>query len=132
VLKENCMETWRTEWIQEKNEIALKLAAGQCGGSYSEATIILCAALSALASSMWPRRRIDQVRFVQLLKDFAPTHLAVLGDVAGLFGLEKIVQSSRPHCYFPFDRVPRQLKGCVSQHSPVEIEMIRYLPFVLG
>ncbi len=58
------METWRTEWIQKKNEIALDLAAGQCGGSYGEAVIILCAALSALAADVWPGRGIDRVRFV--------------------------------------------------------------------
>jgi hypothetical protein len=71
------METWRTEWIQKKNEIALNLADGQCGGSYGEAAIILCAALSALAADVWPGRGIDRVRFSQLLKDFAPNYLNV-------------------------------------------------------
>jgi hypothetical protein len=71
------MELWRTEWMQKKNEIALNLASGQCGGSYGEAAIILCAALSALAANVWPGKRIDRVRFAQLLKDFAPNRFQV-------------------------------------------------------
>jgi len=69
------METWRTEWFHKKNELALSLAAGQCGGSYGEAAIILCTALTALAAEVWPGERIDRFRFVQLLKEFAPSHL---------------------------------------------------------
>jgi hypothetical protein len=65
------METWR-KWAQSKNEIALKLETGQCGGSYGEAVIILCAVLSTLAAEVWPGRGIDRVRFVELLSDFAP------------------------------------------------------------
>jgi hypothetical protein len=59
-------------WAQRKNEIALKLGAGQCGGSYGDAVIIFCAVLSALAAEVWPGRGIDRVRFVELLKSFAP------------------------------------------------------------
>ena len=69
------METWRTEWIHRKNDIALKLGAGECGGSYGEVVIILCTALSALAADVWPGSGIDRVRFVELLKDFAPRDL---------------------------------------------------------
>lgn len=70
------METWRTEWVQKKNEIACNLEAGQSGGTYGEAVMILCAALSAVAADVWPGNGIDRVRFVQLLKDFAPSHLS--------------------------------------------------------
>lgn len=66
------MDTWRTEWMQRKSEIALHLEAGQCGGGYGEAVLILCAALSACAAEVWPGDHIDRVRFTQLLKDFAP------------------------------------------------------------
>ena len=69
------METYWA-WTQEKTEIARKLDAGQCGGSYSEAVIILCAILSTLAAKVWPRRRgIDRVRFVELLRSFSPPRL---------------------------------------------------------
>lgn len=71
------METWRTEWTQKKNDIALKLAAGDCGGSYGEAVIILCAVLSALSAEVWPGLQMDRVRFVELLKEYAPPDLKV-------------------------------------------------------
>ena len=69
------METYWA-WTQEKTEIARKLDAGQCGGSYSEAVIILCAVLSTLATEVWRGRGIDRVRFVELLISFSPPHLA--------------------------------------------------------
>ena len=72
------METWRKEWTQKKNDIALKLADGECGGSYGEAVIILCAVLSALSAEVWPGRQIDRMRFVELLKEFAPLDLNVI------------------------------------------------------
>ncbi len=71
------MKTWRKEWAQKKSDIALKLAAGECGGSYGEAVIILCAVLSALSAEVWPGLGIDRVRFVELLKEFAPPDLNV-------------------------------------------------------
>jgi len=67
------METLRTKLTEKKNGILCNLEAGQCGGSYGEAVIILCAALSAVAADVWPGKGIDRVRFVQLLKDFAPS-----------------------------------------------------------
>jgi hypothetical protein len=66
------MNTWRTDWMQKKQTIALRLSHGDCGGSYAEAVIILCAALSALAADVWPGRRIDRARFVELIKEFSP------------------------------------------------------------
>lgn len=70
------MDTWRTEWVTKKKEIALRLANGDCGGSYGEAMLILCSAISALAAEVWPGKRIDQKRFVEILKDFAPPNLS--------------------------------------------------------
>ena len=66
------MEKWRKRWIDEKKDIAIKLNSGKCGGSYAESVIILCSALSALASEVWPGQKKDKVRFVELLKEFAP------------------------------------------------------------
>jgi len=37
------------------------------GGSYSEAVILVCAVLNALAAEVWPGRNIDKARFVELL-----------------------------------------------------------------
>ena len=39
--------------------------------------MILCAVLSALAAEVWPGRRHDKARFVELLKDFAPVEFNV-------------------------------------------------------
>lgn len=69
------MDTWRTEWIKTKRDVALRLASRECGGSYGEAVIILCAAISALAADVWPSRGKDRARFVEVLKDFAPSDL---------------------------------------------------------
>ena len=67
------MDTWRTDWTQRKCEIAHRLENGEAGGSYGDAVIILCSTISALAANAWPGERIDRARFVELLKNFAPT-----------------------------------------------------------
>jgi hypothetical protein len=41
-------------------------------GSYSEAAILTCAALSALSAEVWPGRTRDRVRFIELLARLAP------------------------------------------------------------
>src|SRR5262245_13085696 len=71
----NAMDTWRTEFVQKKAALARRLAAGQCGGSYGEAAMILCATVSALAAEVWRDDGIDRVRFTQVLVDFAPEDL---------------------------------------------------------
>ena len=70
------MSTWRSEWTGKKCEVAIRLSRGESGGSYGEAVLILCAALSALAADVWPGTGIDRKRFVQLLKRFSPPHLS--------------------------------------------------------
>ena len=69
------MTKWRSEWAGKKCELALKLDRGESGGSYGEAVLILCAALSALAAEVWPGTGIDRKRFVHLLKRFPPPKL---------------------------------------------------------
>jgi len=66
-------ESWRSDWVTEKCEIATALARGEAGGSYSEAAILVCAALSALSAEVWPGRNIDRARFVELLVRFSST-----------------------------------------------------------
>jgi hypothetical protein len=58
---------WRFEWVSQKCKIASALARGEAGGSYSEAVILVCAVLNALAAEVWPGTRIDKARFVELL-----------------------------------------------------------------
>lgn len=65
--------SWRRDWVAEKCEIATALARGEAGGSYSEAAILVCAALSALAAEVWPGRNIDRARFIELLVRLGPT-----------------------------------------------------------
>lgn len=59
--------SWRCDWVSEKCEVASALARGEAGGSYSEAAILVCAALNALAAEVWPGRNIDRARFIELL-----------------------------------------------------------------
>jgi len=58
---------WRQRWVEDKRGIAARLAQGEAGGSYPEAVILLCAALSALSAELWPGRGIDRLRFVESL-----------------------------------------------------------------
>ncbi len=71
------MDSWRTDWTLKKIAIARKLNDGQCGGSYGESLIILCSVVSALAAEVWPGKRIDRVRFVEVLKEYSPQGLSV-------------------------------------------------------
>ena len=71
------MSNWRTEWTYEKVNIARHLAAGRCGGTYGEAVIVLSAAISAFGAEVWPGRGKDRLRFVEVIREFAPTNLGV-------------------------------------------------------
>lgn len=66
-------KSWRRDWVTEKCGIASALARGEAGGSYSEAAILVCAALSALAAEVWPGRGLDRARFIELLVRLGPT-----------------------------------------------------------
>src|SRR4051794_35165887 len=55
---------WRADWAMRKCKLALNLSRGDCGGSYGDGVIILCAAISALAAEAWPSRVRDKKRFV--------------------------------------------------------------------
>lgn len=102
--------SWRTDWVGEKCEIAAKLARGIAGGTYSESTILVCAALSALSAEVWPGDRIDRKRFVELLVRIASLsasttsisvpllvqHLAATGDHANSTTLARALLSFSP------------------------------------
>lgn len=67
------MDIWRKDWAAKKCDTALRLSGGECGGSYGEGVIIICASISALAAEVWPGIKKDRVRFVELLKEFSPS-----------------------------------------------------------
>src|SRR5438874_2037413 len=54
----------------------MKLGAGECNGSYSDACVLLSALLSGIAAELWPGTGIDRVRFVELWARYADLHLA--------------------------------------------------------
>lgn len=69
------MDAWRTEWANNKKDIAYKLNRGECGGVYGDAILILCSVLGGLAAEVWPGKGKDQKRFVELLKTFGAQNL---------------------------------------------------------
>ncbi len=66
------MASWRKTWVQQKCEVAVRLAAGEAGAGYPEAAILICATLSALSAELWNGRRIDRARFIELLVRVGP------------------------------------------------------------
>lgn len=102
--------SWREDWVREKCEIAAALSRGEVGGTYSESTILVCAALSALSAEVWPGRGIDQKRFVELLVRIGPStisltsisvpllsdHLTATGDHANSAVLKEALLSFSP------------------------------------
>lgn len=58
-------------YVERKISTALALADGECGGSYSDACILFSAMISGLAADLWPGKRIDKRRFVQVWTQFA-------------------------------------------------------------
>jgi hypothetical protein len=66
--------SWQT-WMNSKTSLARRLAAGECGGGYPEAVIVLSSAISAIAAFVWPGDRIDRKRFVELFKEFCDPNL---------------------------------------------------------
>lgn len=63
-------ENWRSSWVAQKCDVASALNARAGGAGYSEAVLILCAVLSAMAADAWPGRGIDRRRFTELVARF--------------------------------------------------------------
>jgi len=98
-------------WVKERVEFAERLDAGDCGGTYADAVLVLSAVLSGFASDAWPGKRKDRVRFVEAwstLSDPAlnaerisvPLLLDALRE-AGETALIEKVQASRPDVFAP-------------------------------
>ena len=61
------------QFFNSKLEIARFLVKERGDKAEPDAEILLCCAISGLAAILWPGRRIDRQRFVQLLIDFCPS-----------------------------------------------------------
>jgi hypothetical protein len=67
---------WREDWVTGKVRMALSFGAGAVDvPGYGEATFLLCAVLSAIASEVWPGNAKDRARFVELLVRYTPPEL---------------------------------------------------------
>jgi len=58
------MMAW-AEYISGKVDVAVALDSGQCGGSYSDACVLISAIISGVAAELWPGDGIDRRRFAQ-------------------------------------------------------------------
>lgn len=99
------------EWVESRIDLALRLAAGDCGGSSAEAVLILSSLLSGVAADLWPGSRIDKHRFVELWSQYSdPAHCANLVSVPLLidglerrskFDLSDRIRASNGHAFSP-------------------------------
>lgn len=64
------------EWIEGRITLAERLARGDCGGSVAEAFLILSSLISGIAAHLWPGRRLDRQRFVELWARYADPQLS--------------------------------------------------------
>ncbi|OZB59206.1 MAG: hypothetical protein B7X39_14155 [Lysobacterales bacterium 14-68-21] len=70
------VDSWREEWVKGKVRMALSFGPGAVDvPGYAEATLVLCAVLSAIAAELWPGERKDKARFVELLAQHTPPEL---------------------------------------------------------
>jgi hypothetical protein len=61
------------DWFSDRLRSADLLIMEVGTGATSDAEILLCSAMSALAARGWPGRHMDRVRFVEFLIRFAPS-----------------------------------------------------------
>ena len=66
------MNNWREEWARKKIELSENLFKKQCNGTYPDSVLILSAVINALSAELWPGKRIDRKRFVEMLIKFSP------------------------------------------------------------
>lgn len=69
------MKNWLQQFVEHKISVAEALNRGECGGSYFDATILICSVLSGIAALLWPGKRIDHKRFVELLVAYCDDQL---------------------------------------------------------
>ena len=61
------------KFADRKLALAASLDAGDFGGSYGDAILVISALLSFFSSKFWPGKGIDKVRFVELWQSFSST-----------------------------------------------------------
>lgn len=66
------MNKWREEWVSRKIELSELLFKGQCNGSYPDSVLLMSAVINAISAELWPGKRIDKKRFVELLVILSP------------------------------------------------------------
>jgi hypothetical protein len=54
-------------FVEQKIKTAQAIAAGCCGGTYAEGSLILCSIISAMSAIAWPGDHIDKKRFVEII-----------------------------------------------------------------
>lgn len=64
--------------IERKVQVAQALAQGDCGGSYSDACLLLSGMISGIAADLWPGEGIDKKRFVEVWVQYADQSLSPL------------------------------------------------------
>jgi hypothetical protein len=64
--------------VKRKLKVAEALAEGQCGGSYSDACILLSCMISGMAADLWRGEGIDKKRFIEVWARYADELLSPL------------------------------------------------------
>ena len=64
--------------VERKLKVAEALAEGQCGGSYSDGCILLSSMVSGIAADLWPGKRFDKKRFIEVWARYADELLSPL------------------------------------------------------
>ena len=62
-------------YVNHKIKLAEALHAGECGGEYSDACVILASVVSGISADLWPGKAIDRVRFVETWVRYADSKL---------------------------------------------------------
>jgi hypothetical protein len=114
----------------QKIDVALKIAAGGCGGGYTESAIILAALSSGISADIWPGGGIDRKRFVELWASYADPHFEPLkisvplltqslrskGDLA----IAEKLEAARPQMFGP-GYATRVITGAEVDLTEVEV-----------
>jgi hypothetical protein len=116
----------RRDWVEKKTDTALRLCAGECGGSYAEGVIILSAAISAMAAEAWPGSGINKMRFVEFIKDYCdatlnPTRISVPLLIGRLHNDNKIIEADALRKKFMDYQKTRVLTGRDVDRTEAEI-----------
>lgn len=62
-------------FVKKKLALVQCLVGGGCGGGYGEAVLLVAGLLSGISADLWPRKRIDKARFVELWSQYGdPIH----------------------------------------------------------